>query len=246
MAASRNWNSTAWATGSHAWRGSTVDGQRSAWPSSSTYGCTLRLARGCAPRAQAEHGQAEEEHVQRRSHVQRLEQVGAHIDHVHCDPHPPARHVAARLPPLADQAQRGQHRVQPRQCGIGEGVHGRAQRHAAAQPDGQVAQQLAARQRHDADAALVGRVLAPVEPAVDQEAAEGDLQQGVRVQLGLGEHQPVQRHRQQAHRPCRQPAPGHQPDAEDAAQRGSPLEHGAAHSANVTDRRACRGAPGNR
>ena len=154
--------------------------------------------------------------------------------------------MAACLPPLADQAQRGQHRVQPGQRGIGEGVHGRTQRHATAQAEGQVAQQRAACQWHDADAALIGGVLPPVEPAVDQEATEGDLQQGVRVQLGLGEHQAIQRHRQQAHRPCRQPAPGHQPDAEDAAQRGGPLEHHAAHSANVTDRRACRGAPGNR
>jgi hypothetical protein len=146
--------------------------------------------------------------------------------------------VTSRLPPLGDQTQRSQHCIQPRQRCIGEEVHRRAERNPEGDADAEVTPHGHPRQRHDRDPPIVLDLATPAHPAVDQEAAEHDLQQRVRVEPGLGEHQRVQGHRDQTDRPGKGHPARHQPHAEHADAGRRPFQDRRVHSANVTDKRA--------
>src|SRR5574337_357735 len=76
--------------------------------------CPLRAPRGCLPVAQAGDREQDEARIEHRSDEQVFVDVLADVQHVHRYPQPPAGHMAFDLPPLGDQAERGQRRIQPR------------------------------------------------------------------------------------------------------------------------------------
>ena len=134
--------------------------------------------------------------------------------------------MSTNAPPLGDQAERGQRRIQPWQRRIGVAVHEQAQSQRTEDAERDVQHRCTARQRRNAHESIVIQMMQPAVPAIDKCSGKNALQQHIRIELGVEEHPRIERHRHQPYGPARWVASRGQPYGQGTDQRGDCFQPG--------------------